>query len=190
MKREKGLAKTERKAEKKKRKVESVAEADTEAVSSGGQAGTSGAPTDAPPARKQKPDAALNEEDVSRAERDEQRRAKHDAKLRKPDGCLALSLYRIRPKMISEAAVRGVLAACGEVAELQLTRGAQHAFGLVRFATTDAVDRAKALEGTYHALPAPDGAGKAGFRITRMDFCAAGQVEQRKQKIAEAAARK
>ena len=122
---------------------------------------------------------ALNEDERARGEslakRAAKNQAKQDAKLHKPAGCMAIALYKFRPRLVEEDVMRAALAKeCGEVVELRLARAKDHAFGLVRFASSESVDKAKDVEGK-----------DLGFRIRRIQFILEDQLDQRRQKIAE-----
>ena len=122
---------------------------------------------------------SLNEGERARgemlAERAANIQAKQDAKLHKPAGCTAIALYKIKPRVVDEDVMRAALAKeCGEVVELRLARGKKDAFGLVRFAASESVDKAKGV--TKRDL--------GGFRIRRIDFILEAQLDQRRRKIA------
>lgn len=71
--------------------------------------------------------------------------------------------------------MRAVLAQeCGEVVELRLARAKHHSFGLVRFASSKSVDKAKNIERK-----------DLGFRVRQIQFILEDQLDQRRQKIAE-----
>mmetsp|Transcript_21599 Transcript_21599/g.29401 ORF Transcript_21599/g.29401 Transcript_21599/m.29401 type:complete len:218 (-) Transcript_21599:463-1116(-) len=124
-------------------------------------------------------DDSLNEDERARGEilakRAAKTRDKQDAKLHKPAGCTAIALYKIRPRLVEEDVIRAALAKeCGEVVELRLARAKDHAFGLVRFASSESVDKAKDIEGK-----------DLGFRVRQIQFILEDQLDQRRQKIAE-----